>query len=118
NSVLFAGGGVFDLGSAQLAYLIKSINVLFGLADGALIYLILREVRVSERWSRIASALFLFNPAVWFSMSIWGQTHVISLFFVLGAVLLADKHMLVLAWLALAASCLTGPQLLVFGLLF
>jgi Gpi18-like mannosyltransferase len=117
GSVLFAGGGTFSLSDVRLEYLIKAVNVLFGLADAVLIYLILRRFRVSQRWSLIAAALFLFNPAVWFSMSLWGQTHVVSLFLVLAAVLLAERHMPFWAWLALAAACLTRPQMLVFGLL-
>ncbi|HUZ28312.1 MAG TPA: hypothetical protein VMU90_03670, partial [Solirubrobacteraceae bacterium] len=43
DSLLFAGGGSFPLDSAALEYTIKAINVLFGLADAALIYLILRR---------------------------------------------------------------------------
>lgn len=117
SSLLLAGGGSFSLNSIQLEYVIKAMNVLFGLGDAALIYLILRQLRVSERWSLISGGLFLFNPAVWFSMSVWGQTHVFSLFFVLAAVLLAEKHMPVWAWIALTAGCLTRPQMVVFALL-
>jgi len=117
NSLMFAGGGTFSLASVRLEYVIKAVNVVFGLADTALIYLILRKVGVSERWSLIAAGIFLFNPAVWFSMSVWGQTHVISLFFVLAAVLLAEYNLPVWAWLALAAGVLTRPQMLVFSLL-
>ena len=117
TSIKFAGGGLFALDSWQLAYVIKSANVLFGLGDAALIYLILREIKVAKSWSLIASALFLFNPAVWFSMTVWGQTHVVSLFFVLAAIWFAEKHLPFWAWLALAAACLTRPQMLVFGLL-
>jgi len=117
TSTLFAGGGVFALSAAQVGYVIKSVNILFGLADGGLIYLILREIKTGRAWSLIASGLFLFNPAVWFSMSVWGQTHVFSLFFVLAAVLFAEKHLPFWAWLALATACLTRPQMLVFGLL-
>ena len=116
NSVLFAGGGVFTPDSRSVEYLIKAVNVLFGLADAALIYGILRLVGATKRWSLIAAALFLFNPAVWFSMSIWGQTHVISLFFALLAVWFAEKHLPVWAWLALTAALLTRPQMIVFGL--
>lgn len=116
NSILH-GGGTFSPDSVQLEYLIKSVNVLFGLVDGVLIYWILRQIGAGRRWSLLAGALWLFNPAVWFSMSIWGQTHVISLFFILLAVLLAEKRLAVAAWLALAAGCLTRPQMLVFGLL-
>jgi hypothetical protein len=50
-------------------------------------------------------------------MSIWGQTHVISIFFVLLAILFAQRHMPFWAWLALIAACLTRPQMVVFGLL-
>ena len=117
NSILFAGGGTFSPHGLQVEYLTKAVNVGFGLADAGLIYLILRQIRLSERWSLVAGALFLFNPAVWFSMSVWGQTHVFSLFLVLSAVLLAEKQHVTGAWLALAAACLTRPQMLVFGLL-
>jgi hypothetical protein len=117
SSVLLAGGGLFSPNAFQLEYVIKAANVLFGLGDAALIYLILSHLRVGVRWSLIGAALFLFNPAVWFSMSVWGQTHVFSLFFVLAAVLFAEKRLPLWAWLALAAACLTRPQMLVFGLL-
>jgi hypothetical protein len=116
HSVLL-GGGAFSPASMQLEYLIKSVNVLFGLGDGVLIYWILRQIGTGRQWSLLAGALWLFNPAVWFSMSIWGQTHVISLFFILLAVLMIEKHLPTAAWLALAAGCLTRPQMLVFGLL-
>jgi hypothetical protein len=116
NTVLL-GGASFSVENAQLEYLIKAVNVLFGLGDGLLIYWILRQIGASMRWSVVPAALWLFNPAVWFSMSIWGQTHVISLFFILFAVLMIEKRVPVAAWLALAAGCLTRPQMLVFGLL-
>src|SRR5207245_1893753 len=61
--------------------------------------------------------LLAFNPAVWFSQSVWGQTHVISLFFVLLAVLMAERNRPTLAWLALAAATLTRPQMIVFAFL-
>jgi hypothetical protein len=117
NSILFSGGGSFPLDSARLEYLIKAVNVLFGLADAALIYLILKRIGVSRRWSLIPAAMFLFNPAVWFSVSVWGQTHVISVFFILLAIYFAELHLPTLAWLALAAGCLTRPQMLVFALI-
>jgi hypothetical protein len=114
---LLSGGGPLTADSLQLEYLVKAVNVVFGLADAALIYWILRQIGMSNRWSLVAGGLFLFNPAVWFSMSVWGETHVFSLFFVLAAILLAEKRLPVWAWLALAAACLTRPQMFVFGLL-
>lgn len=117
QSLIFAGGGVFNIDSVSLEYVIKAVNVVFGLGDAVLIYLILKQFRLNERWSFGAAALFLFNPAVWFSASVWGQTHVISIFFVLAAILLAEKGFPQWAWLALVIACLTRPQMLVFGLL-
>jgi hypothetical protein len=113
----FNGFGLFTLDSARLAYLIKSVNVVFGLADGIVIYWILRQIGVTSRWRLVAVAFWIFNPAVWFSVSVWGQTHVISLFFALLVVLFIERHQLVGAWLSLTAACLTRPQMLVFGLL-
>ena len=117
NSLLTAGGGAFRLDDVRLEYVIKAFNVLFGLTDGLLIYAILRQFGTRTRWSLTAAGLFMFNPATWFSMSVWGQTHVFSLFLVLLAVLLAEKRMPLGAWLALTAAFLTRPQMVVFGLL-
>jgi hypothetical protein len=50
-------------------------------------------------------------------MSVWGQTHVISLFFVLAVVWFVEKRMAMWAWLALAAALMTRPQMIVFALL-
>ncbi len=106
-----------SLTTLDIDYVIKAVNLVFGLGDAVLIYLILKRLNVTQKWSLIGAGLFLFNPAVWFSMSVWGQTHVISLFFVLLAVWLAERAAPVWAWLALAAACLTRPQMLVFGFL-
>jgi hypothetical protein len=115
--LLFGSGQSLGLADLRVEYLIKGVNVAFGLGDAVLIHSILRRVNLSSSWSLAAAGLFLFNPAVWFSMSVWGQTHVISLFLVLAAVLLAENNRPAWAWLALVAACLTRPQMLVFGLL-
>jgi hypothetical protein len=104
-------------GSFQIDYLIKAVNVAFGLLDGLLIFSILRRLNARWRWSAAAAALFVFNPAVWFSTSIWGADHVLSIFFVLLAILLAEHDHSVGAWLALGVGSLTRPQMLVLGLL-
>src|SRR6185437_10978416 len=109
-------GSTSNLNDIRLDYVIMAINVVFGFGDAVLIYAILRRIGASMRWSLIPAALFMFNPAVWFSMSVWGQTHVISIFFVLLAIWLAEKHMPMWAWFALAIACLTRPQMIVFGL--
>jgi Gpi18-like mannosyltransferase len=116
-NIVFPGNWTLGPGNDSLEYLIKAVNVAFGLADAILIYSILRRLGTTERLSQVAAGLFLFNPAVWFSMSVWGQTHVFSIFLVLAAILLAEKRLPVWAWLALAAACLTRPQMIVFGFL-
>lgn len=110
-------GSAVSLASLGVDYVIKAVNIGFGFGDALLIYAILKQLKVNEKWSLAGAGLFLFNPAVWFSMSVWGQTHVISLFFVLLAVWFAGRSVLVWAWMALAASCLTRPQMLVFAFL-
>lgn len=104
-------------GSFEIQNLIKAVNVAFGLLDGLLILSIMRALNFSWRWSVTASALWVFNPAVWFSMSIWGADHVLSLFFILLAILLAEHDHPVGAWLALGIGSLTRPQMLVLGVL-
>jgi len=101
--------------SSQMIYLIKAANLLFGLVDGALIYLILRQLKLSQGSSVTGASLFLFNPAVWFSMSVLGLTHVISISFVMAAIWLALREHALPAWLMLALAALSRPQMLVAG---
>jgi hypothetical protein len=61
--------------------------------------------------------LFLFNPAVWFSTSVWGQNHVVSLAFVLAAIWFAECNLVFLAWVFLMLGALTRPQMVVFAFL-
>jgi hypothetical protein len=102
---------------AAAAAVIKTGNVCFAIADAALIYLILGKLSVPTKWRQTAAAIFLLSPATIMSTSIWGQTHVISIFFILLAILGAERRMPVIAWASLAAACLTRPQMSVFGLL-
>jgi hypothetical protein len=104
-------------GTSQIEYLAKTVNLGFALLDGLLIFGILRRLQVSWRWSVAAAGLFVFNPAVWFSVSIWGANHVLSLFFILLAILLAEHDHPLGAWLALGVGSLTRPQMLVLGVL-
>src|SRR5260370_7172353 len=61
--------------------------------------------------------LFALNPAVVLVMSIWGSTETISVFFILGSILLAEKNRPVGAWLMLTAAAFTRPQMLVLAFL-
>lgn len=97
----------------QAETLIKAVNLLFGLADGLLIYLILRRSGHGQRVAVIGSGLFLLNPAVWFSMSVLGVTHVITISLLLAAVYFFESRQPIPAWAALAAAVLCRPQVLV-----
>lgn len=103
--------------AVPIDWVIKATSVLFGLLDGLLVVGILRRIGTDWRKSAVAGALFVFNPAVWFSMSIWGANHVISVFFVLLAILLVEYDHPVGAWLTLGIGALTRPQMLIFGLI-
>jgi hypothetical protein len=48
---------------------------------------------------------------------VWGQTHVVSLAFVLAAIWLMESNLAFPAWLVLSLGVLTRPQMVVFGLL-
>src|SRR5207248_4994333 len=91
SGLMASSGGALSLADMPVGYVVKAVNVLFGFADGVFIFLIARQMGFGRRWTYIASGLFVFNPAVWFSMSVWGQTHVISLFFVLAALWTGDR---------------------------
>jgi hypothetical protein len=116
---LFTGFGWISrlFGTSQIEYIAKTVNLGFALLDGLLIFAILRRLSSSWRWSIAAAGLFIFNPAVWFSTSIWGANHVLSLSFILLAILLAEYDHPLGAWLVLGVGSLTRPQMLVLGIL-
>jgi hypothetical protein len=116
---LFTGFGWISrlFGTSQIEYIAKTVNLGFALLDGLVIFAILRRLNSSWRWSLAAAGLFIFNPAVWFSTSIWGANHVLSLFFILLAILLAEYDHPLGAWLVLGVGSLTRPQMLVLGIL-
>ncbi len=113
NAVFLGGPGGLQAQSFSVEFTIKATIVAFGLADGILIYHIAKSATRSQRWALIASGAFLFNPAVWFSMSVWGQTHVISIFFALLTIWFMFRESPTGAWLSLAACALTRPQMVV-----
>lgn len=111
---LFFSGPAAPVADAfQLEFVIKSLNSLFGLASAVMIYLIRRAQAPTARERLFLAGLFLLNPALIFSMSIWGQTQTWSLFFALVAVWATQGGYLPLAWFSLAITALTRPQLLV-----
>ena len=113
DRLFLSGPGGLAVGAFGMEFLTKFFNVMFGLADGLLIYLIVRRMGARPRLALIPPALFLFNPVTWFTMSIWGSTENVSLFFILASVWLAEKRQPVWAWLALGAGAFTRIQMIV-----
>jgi hypothetical protein len=108
-------GGPID--TFQYEALLKSFNVLFGLLDAWLVYLILTSLRLNASTAAIGTAMFVLNPALMFIMSIWGSTETISLFFMLLSTWLALRSMPSSAWIALGLGAFTRPQMLVLAFL-
>ncbi len=111
SRIFFDSPGPWSPDAFTLEFMIKTGNVLFGLADAVLIVLILRQLKVANRSVHIAGALFVFNPALWLDMSIWGGTESISIFFILLSVWRAERGSPQMAWLALGGAVLTRPQM-------
>jgi hypothetical protein len=113
DRLFLSGPAGFILDTFMLEFLIKAFNVLFALGCGVLIYLVLRGRGLGEGAAKLSGALFLFNPAIWFSMSVWGQTQTVTLCLVLASIWAAENDRPACAWFALAVTGLTRPQILV-----
>jgi hypothetical protein len=101
----------------SLEFLIKTGSMLFGLANGVLIYLLARGMKLSRVVALVPAGLFLFNPAVSVDSSLWGETENVSLFFILLSMWQGQRKSPLGAWLALGAAVLTRPQMAVPGAL-
>ncbi len=71
--------------------LVKLPSILAEVGIGWLIYRIILWLGLSEKKARWGAALFLFNPAVFYNSSIWGQTDGLINFFMLGGIFLLLK---------------------------
>ena len=110
-----------------LKYLVKLPAVLTDLADGALLFFLVRRF-ASERVALGAAALFVLNPAVIFISASWGQVDSISSGLALLALYLllrsddftagAATRYITGAWIAMAYSLLIKPQAAVLIPLF
>jgi hypothetical protein len=112
--ILFNPAGLI-LDTFTLEYIIKTFNILFGLLDGFLVYCILRKIGVASRAAFSSMLLFLFNPALIFDMSIWGQTETILLFFLLLAIFAIVSDRPKLTWVFLVILMLTKPTAILFA---
>lgn len=113
---LWPGASSVPVSDFSFEGLLKSLNVIFAFFDGILVYAILKRL-VSKPTALTSALLFALNPAVVLVMSIWGSTETISVFFILGSILLAETNRPLGAWLMLAAAAFTRPQMLVLAFL-
>lgn len=110
---------------ALFAELVKLPAILMDLADGVLIYAIVRRF-AGERWALGAAALFILNPATIFVSAAYGQVDSIPAGFVLLGIYLllrSDEAKtpavpIATAWVALCYSLLIKPQAAVLIPLF
>jgi len=102
----------------------KIIPIVSDIGIGILIYLLARRLMKSDpKPALIASTLYIFNPAVWYNSSLWGQLESPPVFFVLLSIYLIIKRQPVWAHLAFASamlfkqsSLILFPAFLVFSI--
>jgi len=115
--IFFAPLGFGLANAGQIEWLVRFFNMLFVLGDSVIIYAILKEQKVSLKWSLIGAGLFMFNPAVWATGSVWGETQSISIFFLLVTIFMNQKGHLFWSWLFLILAAFSRIQMLVPALL-
>ncbi len=108
---LFVDGASGVPNANLVDFLAKATNLLFIFVCGVLIYSIVSKA-TTRRAGWIAGMVFLVNPAVWFASSVWGSSQVVSMAFLLFAVLAVQEDWGSLAWFACIAAAMTRPQYL------
>ena len=88
--------------------LFKLPAILSDVLTGFLIYKIVEKFK-NKKWGMIASGLYLFNPAILFNSTLWGQADSLTALFSLLAIWLIDINPLVSSF-ALAFGTLVKPQ--------
>jgi len=89
--------------------IVKLIPSLFDLATGLLIYFFVRR-QASFKLASVATAIYVFNPAVIYDAAVWGQLDAIYTFFLVLSLMLALKSRPKLAAASYAIAILTKPQ--------
>jgi len=100
-------------GGSHLIYLIKLPSNLFDLATAYLIFRYLKR-NLSLNHGLIGATVYLFNPAMIFNSSIWGQYDAIYTFFIVFSLTLALESKVTLSLVSYALAVLTKPQAVAF----
>ena len=106
--VLWFLGKIKNLVNLDHLFLFKLPAILSDLATGYLIYLIVKKIR-DEKAGLIASAFYIFNPALIFNSTLWGQVDSLTVLFYLLTIYLVGINPLVSS-LALSLGAAFKPQ--------
>jgi Gpi18-like mannosyltransferase len=114
NVYLFWGFGSLTqslglFGTSSAVYIVKLVPNIFDLIIGGLIYLFVRK-HFSFKLALLASALYLFNPAVIFNSAVWGQFDAVYTLFMLLSLIFALNRKPELSAASFALSILAKPQ--------
>jgi Gpi18-like mannosyltransferase len=88
---------------------VKLVPNLFDLATGAVIFFFVRK-QLSFKLSLLATAFYIFNPAVIYNAAVWGQFDAIYTFFLVLSLILALKSKPEFSAVSLSIAILTKPQ--------
>lgn len=115
---LFPSKVMFFVDKALYPALLQFPGIIADFGIAYLIYKIIGRYIIKGKKARkmalLGSALFLFNPAVWYNSSVWGQYDSVINFFVLLAFYFLFQKKLVRAVLALFLSIYIKASLLIF----
>ncbi len=103
------GNALSAFGTSLIRYIIKFPPNLFDLATGALIFAFVRK-RLDFKMALLATALYVFNPAVLYNAAVWGQYDAIYTFFLVLSLMLAFSSKPEFAAIAFTLGLLTKPQ--------
>jgi Gpi18-like mannosyltransferase len=114
NIYLFWGFGSLAealnlFGTPMAAYIVKLVPNIFDMLIGGLIFLFARK-QSNFKLSLLATALYVFNPAIIFNAAVWGQFDAIYTLFLLLSLILALKNKPELSAVSCAIAILTKPQ--------
>lgn len=92
----------------------KVIGIVSDLGIGVLIYLLAVAMGASKNKSLLAAGIYIFNPAVWYNSTLWGQIESFPLFWLLLSVWLLYRSKWQLAHLAFMAALLSKQSTIIF----
>ena len=105
---------IFRLNVEASYMLLKLPAVICDLLCGYIVYLLCQKYTTYKK-AKILSAFFLFNPAIIFNSSIWGQVDSVFTFFILLTLYLLHEKKMYGAYLSFALAIFIKPQGLFFA---